>query len=185
MKRKHLFLLFFLTLLIGLLIRQAPWKWRDSPEKPLLPDEYLSVEHIGIQRTGLPELQLVKTDMAWVAEEQERSPMSLDSTGGSADMKNILSTLRQIKALKVLRTHWPDTLGLGQSAIQVSLKTNSGRSEHFKLGYEMTLPDGRKGTWFMLKNQQAVYLVEGHLRQVFDPVLRPKLRPLLKKSDAN
>ncbi len=133
----------------------------------------------------MPELQLVKTDVAWVTEQGEHPSMSLDSTGGSHDLDTILTTLQYIKALKVLRTEWPDTLGLGQTAIHIQLEMTDGDLEKFSLGHEITLPGGQEATWFMLQKQQAVYLAEGHLRQVFDPVLRPKLRPLSNKKDAN
>lgn len=161
MKNKHLVLLFILTVIIGLALRNAPWRDTDTFQKKLLRAD--SSDIVRLQFSGLT---LMRTESGFVAEQNNRSARVPDS-----EMKPILAALNDLTSIRIVPTQQPDTCWLNnKQGIVVVIIYGSHKTEGIILGKEI-LEQGRPATYLSFPNNKGVYLVNNALRGVFSKTL--------------
>jgi len=176
MKNKHLVLIFILTLLIGLLVRRAPWLNATFFKTDLLKLDTASVQQLRIMMPGQPPLYLLRGDAAWSAEQNERSVAVHPDISGQ-----MLSALAGLHSVRVAKTKKPDTLGFEPSTvIELHISTTNQRIESLLIGWE-SIENGQPATFIQLPNHEGIYLVDKHLRKVFLKKLRDFRNPTIAK----
>lgn len=162
MKNKHLVLLFMATLIIGWLLRRAPWRAREWFQTELIQIDTSRLSQVRIAQPGQPELLLERTDAGWAAQQEGRSVMVR-----TADMAPMLQALAGIRSIRIVQTKRPDTLGLAAiDGLQVTTLKTDGTTEDFWIGREIT-ENNAPASFLRLTKHAGNYLVEGHLRAVF------------------
>lgn len=161
MKNKHLVLLFILTVIIGLALRNAPWRETAYFQKKLLKAD--SSDIVRLQFSGLT---LIRTETGFVAEQNNRS-----TRVPSSEMTPILAALNDLTSIRIVQTQQPDTCWLNNKlGIAVVVFYGSHKTEGIILGKE-TLEQGKPATYLSLSNNKGVYLVENALRGIFSKTL--------------
>jgi hypothetical protein len=161
MKNKHLVLLFLITVIVGLALRNAPWRDKEYFQKNLL-----KADSTQIVRIEFASITVVRTDMGWVAEQNNRS-----ATVPTTEMTPILAALSSLNAIRIIQTQKPDTCGLNnRDGIPVVVYYDGHRTEYLLIGKE-TQDQGRAATYLSIGNSKGVYLVENALRGTFSKTL--------------
>jgi hypothetical protein len=83
-----------------------------------------------------------------------------------AEANAMLEALAHIQTLRIVKTKRPDTLGLND-AISVETRGSDQQRELFHIGHQTT-ENGVPATYVELKNHEGIYLVQHHLRDIFD-----------------
>ena len=163
MKNKHLLLIFFCTLLVGLLVKYLPWNKGEVFHTDLMRIEAAQVQRIAINRFGKSELLLECNDEGWVASQDDFAIRTVETA-----VAPMLAVLAGIRSRRIVPTAQPDTLSLGaHQAIQVAVLLKNGRTDLLEIGLE-TLEDHQPVTYIKLEKHGGIYLVSGHLRRMFD-----------------
>lgn len=172
MKNKHLVLIFVLTLLIGLAVRRAPWKLTSFFQAELITMDTSAIHQIEIQRAQTPSLLLLRGDEGWQAEADERS-VKVPTT----DMQTMLSALKDMRSVQIIKTDRPDTLGLGAyQSIRLTLEDADQQKDALIIGRSTPLGQGR-GCYIQLPRHLGIYLVDRDLHAAFSKSMddfRPK-----------
>ncbi len=166
MKNKHLILLFLTVLILGLIVRHFPWRYRSWFQAELIRVDTADLTQCTLQLPNRPELVLERADNGWVATQLNRS-----STVGNSQIQPMLLCLQDLHVLRMVKSNRPDTLGLSPTTrIGVVLEQGARRHEQFWLGRETILLD-TPATYLQLPRHEGIYLVPGHLRRLFDRTL--------------
>jgi hypothetical protein len=166
MKNKHLVLLFLLTLLVGLAVRQAPWKNATFFHTKLLPVDTVEVRRMDISVPGQSGLVLVRNDAGWLAEQQDRSAKVPPKVA-----QMMLAVLADLRSVRIAKTDQPDTLGFSRStAIEIIIYYAHAPTEQLSIGWE-TIENSQPSTFVRLPRHKGIYLVENQLRAVFSKTL--------------
>lgn len=166
MKNKHLVLLFLSVLVVGLLVRVLPVRYRTFFHTELIRVDTATLTQCVIQAPGQPELTLERTERGWTADQDRRTAAVPHS-----DMTALLDTLAGIYSLRSVKTSLADTLGFTREKIvRIRLFRDTRLVEQFELGAEIR-DAGQTGTYLRLPLHDGVYLVRGHLRRLFDRTL--------------
>lgn len=171
MKNKHLVLLFLVVLTLGLL-RYLPIRYRPVFHNDLIRVDTAAMTRCIVLAPGQPELSIERSETGWAADQNGRvAPLA------ATDMAPLLGALAGIRAWQRVKTGLPDSLGFTPDK-QVKVQVFDGKrlTEYFTLGHEIA-KNNRPGTYLQLPMHEGVYLVEGHLRQLFARSLddfRPK-----------
>ncbi|MCC7465920.1 MAG: DUF4340 domain-containing protein, partial [Saprospiraceae bacterium] len=161
MKNKHLVLLFLITVIVGLALRNAPWRDTEYFQKNLL-----KADSSQIVRIAFSGITLVRTDMGWVAEQNSRS-----AKVPASEMTPFLAALSRLNSIRIVPTEKPDTCGLNPNdGISVVVYYAGHKTEYLLLGKE-TEDQGRPVTYLSIGNNKGVYLVENALRRTFSKTL--------------
>jgi hypothetical protein len=161
MKNKHLVLLFLITVIVGLALRNAPWRETENFQRNLLKAD--SAQIVRMQFSGLT---LMRTDKGWMAENHYRS-----ANVPASEINPILSALSQLTSIRIVPTQKPDTCGLNpKDGIPVVVYYAGHKTEYLLLGKE-TQEQGRPATYLSISHNKGVYLVENALRGVFSKTL--------------
>ncbi len=162
MKNKHLVVLFFATLAVGLLIRQAPWRRLQIFQADLIGVDTAVVTQISIFRPDRPELLLERTEAGWAATQELRSVKV-----PAEQISEMLTTLAYAGSVRIVKTDAPDTLGLpAVGSLQIRIYCEKEELENFEIGREI-MENGRPATYIRLKGHEGIYLVEGRLNSIF------------------
>ena len=163
MKNKHLVLLFLLALFTGLVSRFSPWFKSDRIELFLVKAPGNEIRRISIVNRQLPELLLEADEKNWYASQDDVVVGFPDSLSAP-----LLDAITAMKAIRILDDSSADTTGLVPGkCIEVTAETVNRRKEHFRIGNE-TLTGGKPATCVQILPHGGIYLVEGHLRKLFD-----------------
>lgn len=163
MKNKHLVLLFVATIAVGWLLRQAPWRTTTWFQTELIQVDTARISQLRLLLPGQSELLLERTETGWAALQEGRSVVVTP-----ADMIPMLAALVAIRAVRVVKTRQPDTLGLSASSgLQVTVFQDDQRREEFWIGREI-LENNVPVTFVRLAGHAGNYLVERHLRSIFN-----------------
>lgn len=166
MKNKHLVLLFFAVLALGLLARRLPWPLTAMLQTDLIALDTASVTQINILQNGKPELLLERTDAGWAATQDLRS-----ASVEQAQITPLLAMLNTVRSLRIVKTTRPDTLGFSEkNRLQVLAYRDSKLLEQFEIGNEI-LEDGQAATFIRLSRHEGIYLAKNHLRNLFSKTL--------------
>lgn len=166
MKNKHLVLLFLLTLLIGLSIRQAPWRNATFFQTTLLKLDTATIQQIKITLPAQSPVVFQRGDHGWSAEQEERS---VNIPAEKA--QEMLQALASMHSIRIVKTRRPDTLGFSPaSSIQVAVSDNT-HAEQFEIGLE-SLENAEPSSFVHLPKHEGIYLVNNHLRQVFSKTIK-------------
>lgn len=173
MKNKHLVLLFLLVLIIGLLSRHLPVRYRSFFQSELIRVDTAEMTKCVLLAPGQPELVLERTENGWAADQDGRvAPVAQE------DMAPLLATLAGIHSFRRVKTGRPDTLGFTtDKLLRVRVFHQNRLVEYFELGDE-TLEENQPLTYLQLPLHNGVYLAPGHLRRIFARSLddfRPKM----------
>ncbi len=162
MKNKHLVLLFLLTLFVGLAVRRAPWRNATFFQTNLLRLDTASVQQIQITLPNMPMLFLLRSDVGWSAEQEDRS-VTVEPEAAN----KILGALSEMRSIRIAKTDLPDTLGFMPTArIQLTVIHSNNQSESIAIGWE-TIENSQPATFVQLPRHEGIYLVDNHLRNVF------------------
>lgn len=162
MKNKHLVFLFFVTVAVGLLIRQAPWRKVSFFQTDLIGVDTAAATQISIFAPGRSELLIERTENGWAATQELHSVIVPPD-----QIAAMLTALAHVRSLRIVKTERPDTLGLSDSAIvRIAVFRDRKNLEHFGIGNEIT-ENGQPATFIRLDAHGGFYLVEGRLRGVF------------------
>lgn len=162
MKNKHLVFLFFVTVAVGLLIRQAPWRKVSLLQTNLIEVDTAAATQISIFAPGRSELLIERTENGWAATQELHSVIVPPE-----QITAMLAALAHVRSLRIVKTGRPDTLGLSDSAIvRIAVFRDRESLEHFGIGREVA-ENGRPVTCIRLDAHGGIYFVEGHLRGVF------------------
>ena len=162
MKNKHLVLLFLFTLLVGLAVRRAPWRHATFFQTKLLKLDTASIQQIQITLPNKPTLFLLRSDIGWSAEQEERSVVVEPYT-----VNKILGALADMRSIRIAKTDLPDTLGFIPTAkIQLTVVHSNAQSESITIGWE-TIENSQAATYVQLPRHEGIYLVDNHLRNIF------------------
>lgn len=163
MKNKHLVLLFLTVVILGLVVRHFPWRYRNWFQAELIRVDTADLAQCTVQLPNRPELVLERADNGWVATQLSRS-----SAVTSSQMHAMLLCLQDLHVLRMVKSTRPDTLGLStMDRIGVVLEQEPRNREQFWLGRETILRD-TPATYLQLPRHEGIYLVPGHLRRIFD-----------------
>lgn len=163
MKNKHLVLLFVATVAIGWLLRRAPWRAAQVFQTELIGVDTARLTQLRLLLPGQPELLLERTETGWTALQEGRSVVV-----APADMLPLLHALVAIRSVGVVKTRQPDTLGLSAAeGLQVTVYQAGQHKEDFWIGRE-TSAENAPATFIRLAGHEGNYLVEHHLRRIFD-----------------
>lgn len=163
MKNKHLVLIFVLTVILGLLLRQAPWRKSQDPRHSLIDIDTGACTRIAVMAPG-EELHSFERndDGAWWLTEGE---LGLELS--PAQMQPLLSTLAALEVQRLFPTKRPDTLQLATGQYLELIITQHGRpDEHLRIGMERT-QGGAVVTAVILGKQVGICWVKGALRSLF------------------
>jgi len=161
MKNKHLVLLFFATLLIGLAIRQAPWKRNVWVKTHLLSMDTASVQQVQIWSPNQTVLTLTREDQHWVAEQDDRSALV-----SAAISQQLLAQLADLQSVRIMGLEGADTLGFDpQTAIKISIR-GAEQEQSMILGWETT-ENGQAATYVKMPIHGGIYLTNKQLRPYF------------------
>lgn len=163
MKNKHLLLLFLLALVIGIALRQAPWRNALHPVHPLLQIDTLACTRIAVQGVGREDRVFERGDGdRWVLTEGDISVVLQPP-----QQALLFQTLAGLNVQQLLPTKRPDTLQLGlEQCLSVAFFNRNGPMESFRIGTER-LKGGKVVTAMMLGKHEGVYWVEGALWSLF------------------
>lgn len=163
MKNKHLVLIFVLTVVLGLVLRQAPWRKSQEPRHSLVDIDTGSCTRIAVMTPG-EELRSFERsdDGAWLLTEGE---LGLELS--AVQMQPLLSTLAALDVQRLFPTKRPDTLQLAAGQYFELIITQLGRpDEHLRIGAER-VQGGTVVTAVILGKQVGVCWVKGALRSLF------------------
>lgn len=162
MKNKHLVLLFLAVLAAGLVARRLPFWRSDHIDRRLIRADTSAINRIAVAAPGLPELLLDRTETGWLATQN-----GLTASVSDTLMQTLLSAVADMRALRIVKTERPDTLGLALGAgIGVKIFEKNRLSEDFRLGRE-TRDNGAPATFLSLPDHAGIYLINKHLRAKF------------------
>lgn len=170
MKNKHLVFLFFATLVVGILVRQAPWKSARIFQTGLIRIDTAEVTQITLllppstidAKMADAELAIERNEGGWAATQGIRS-----SVAPLKQVSAMLEALSLVQSVRIVKTSLPDTLGLGiTERLRVLVFHDSEQIEMFEIGRQVT-EDGRPATYIRLVDHSGIYLVHGALRSIF------------------
>lgn len=162
MKNKHLLLIFFCTLLLGLVARYAPWFKSDIFQTDLVRVDTAAVQRISITQPGRTELLLERSDDGWVASQDDFAIRTADSL-----LMPLLEAIGRIRSLRIVHTEQRDTLQLLPSqAIHVEISGDHSHRETFEIGREIW-EHKQPATFVEIDKHEGIYLTDKHLRSVF------------------
>lgn len=163
MKNKHLLLLFLLALVIGIALRQAPWRNSLQPMHSLLQIDTTACIRIEVRGVGREDRVFERGDGdRWVLTEGDISIVLQ-----LPQQEALLQTLAGLNVRQLLPTKQPDTLQLGpKECLSVALFDQNGLMESFRIGAER-LKGEKTFTAMMLGKHEGVYWVEGALWSLF------------------
>ena len=166
MKNKHLVLLFIATLVVGWLLRRAPWQARQWFQTELIQVDTAGLSQVRLLVPGQPELLLERTESGWAALQEGRSAIVSPLL-----MVPVLQALAGVRTIRVVKTREPDILGLSAAeGIQVTAYHDDQSTEDFWIGRE-TVENQLPATFIRLAGHDGFYLVEQHLRAIFNRTL--------------
>jgi hypothetical protein len=166
MKNKHLVLLFFAALAIGLLLRGMPWNAGSVFETTLVKIDTGALSQVVISLPGAPELGLERTEQGWTALQNTRSTAVLPGVVAS-----MIAGLTGIKTFRIIKSELPDTLGLrSEDAIQVDIWQGNKTVEQIRIGRTILL-HGQPSSFMQMRNHDEIYLVAGDMRRIFKRTL--------------
>ncbi len=162
MKNKHLVFLFFVTVAVGLLIRQAPWRNVSFFQTDLVEVDTTEATQISIFVPGRSELLIERTEAGWAATQDLHSVIVPPD-----QMAAMLAALTHVRSRRIVKTNRPDTLGLSDSTVvQIAVFRDKENLENFGIGNEIT-ENGQPASFIRLDAHAGIYLVDGHLRGIF------------------
>lgn len=162
MKNKHLVFLFVATIVVGLLIRKAPWRQVSFFQTDLIAVDTAAATQISIFVPGRSELLIERTEAGWAATQDMHSVVVPPE-----QINAMLAGLAHVRSIRIVKTGRPDTLGLSDSSgIQIAVFRDKINLENFGIGYEI-MENGRPATYIQLHAHEGNYLVEGHLAGIF------------------
>ncbi len=181
MKNKHLILIFLTTLLLGLAAKYLPWFKSEIIKTRLIEIRPEELQKISIQTPGHSELLLERSDDYWVASQDDLVVRTADST-----ILPILAAFINVYSIRIINSDRPDTLGFYPSnTILVEATTRKGRKETLRIGHE-TIENKHNATYASLGEHQGIYLVDKHLRNVFNKSMDDfRSKNVLKLSEQN
>lgn len=162
MKNKHLVLLFFATVAVGLLARRSPWFKKNIFQTALIAVDTAGVTQISIFQPDQPELLFERTEAGWAAAQEIRS------VGVRQEhIAPLLEALSEVRSLRIIQTNRADTLGFSENKrLQVVVFREKEILEQFEIGDEI-LENGLPATFVHLNRHEGIYLVQNHLRGIF------------------
>ena len=162
MKNKHLVLLFFFVLLLGLIFRWLPVHYQSFFHTKLIKADANLVNRIVVGNPGKPDLTLERLQGKWLAQQNGRS-----TTVPGKEISDMINQLTGISTFQVVKTLEADTLGLSpENAILVTLSQLNGTTESLAIGRE-SLENAQPITFIRLPNHSGMYKVPGHFRALF------------------
>lgn len=170
MKNKHLVFLFFATLVVGILVRQAPWKSASIFQTGLIRIDTAEVTQITLllppaaidDKMADAELTMERNESGWAATQGIRS-----SVAPGQQVSLMLEALSLVQSVRIVKTSLPDTLGLGiTERLRVQVFHETEQIEMFEIGREV-MEEGRPATYIRLVDHGGIYLVHGALRSIF------------------
>ncbi len=174
MKNKHLVLLFFLTFLVGIAIRRAPWQNSKFFQTNLLRLDTTAVQQIHVALPGQDILYLLRGDAGWSAEQGDRSVNLTPDVS-----QKMLATLTDLRSIRIAKTNMPDTLGFASStAIHISIVQDNAPDETLTIGWE-TIENSLAASYVQLPRHEGIYLVNNHLRNIFSKRLKDFRNPTI------
>lgn len=163
MKNKHLILLFLATAAVGLLARRTPWFKANVFSTNLIELDTAQVTQISVFRPGQPELLLERTETGWVVAQELRAVHAAPE-----QVAPMLELLRAVRSLRIVQTERPDTFGFSEKAqIKIRVYQDKNLLEQFDIG-NTTTENGQAATYIHLSRHEGIYLVQQHLRGIFD-----------------
>lgn len=166
MKNKHLVLLFVGVLLVGLVSRWLPVRYRTFFETSLFRWEEKHVDRMVIAVAGKPELLFERIEQGWSVEQEARVTVVPETV-----VSEMLGALTGIASFELVKTGRPDTLGFeAGKALVVRLFRGKQVLETLEIGDEDTTSAG-DCTYIRLPEHNGVYRVPGHLRARFGRML--------------
>lgn len=161
MKNKHLVLLFFATLLVGLAIRQAPWTRNVWVKNHLLAMDTASVQQLQIWTPNQTVLTLTREENGWVAEQDDRSALV-----SAPNAQTMLAQLADLQSIRIMGPKGADTMGFDpQTAIQITIRGKE-QSQTMVLGWEASEKE-QVGTYVKMPIHGGIYLTNKQLRPFF------------------
>ncbi|MFN0214252.1 MAG: DUF4340 domain-containing protein [Saprospiraceae bacterium] len=165
MKNKHLVLIFFLSLGLGLAVRHAPWRESAFFRTKLLPIDTALVTKVEIFLPGQQQLVLIRNDEGWEAEQMNRSAKVPPNIS-----RRMLAALNDLYSIRIAKTLRPDSLGFSKGTVIEVEVDGQKRIERFSIGWEI-IEQGQPATYIRLPNHEGIYLVENQLREIFSKTL--------------
>jgi len=167
MKNKHLVLVFFSVLLLGLVLRRLPLRYRTLFESSLFRWEEKDVTRMKISALGRPDLLFERIDQGWGLEQEARTTVVPERV-----VSEMLDLLTEMQSFELIKTGRPDTLGLvPDKTLFVRLFQGKHTLETLEIGDEGKSPAGAC-TYIRLPEHGGVYRVPGHLRRYFARTLQ-------------
>jgi len=172
MKNKHLVLLFVGVLLVGLVSRWLPVRYRTLFESRLFRWEEKDVSRMTVSGGGRPDLLFERLEEGWGVEQEARATVVQEAV-----VSEMLGALTGIGTFELVKTGRPDTLGfVAGEVLPVRLYRQKHLLEALEIGGEGATAVGAC-TYIRLPEHGGVYRVPGHLRHFFARSLqdfRPK-----------
>lgn len=158
MKNKHLVLLFVVALLVGLALREAPWRDTVLFTADLLKIDTTDIQQIQITAPGKAPLYLIRNENGWAAEQDNRHVRL-----PAHKAHDFLTAIKNLRSLRIIKTSRPDSLGLSDNmAIVASILCSDGKKETIRIGRENT-----GSAYVQLPNHEGIYLTNIPLRTLF------------------
>lgn len=159
MKRKYIFILFVLTLAVGIAIRRAPWSFYTEIEVPVLRLDTAQLTHIAVQHSDGPAWHYQKDITRWWIEQDGRTT-PLPATFADS----LLRLLHYLPSLRLLPSgHSQDTLLQNNKNI---LKISFWYNNKLKTEAKCLFYNSREAL-MLLPPQPAVYVVPAQTFQLF------------------
>lgn len=162
MKNKHLVLLFLGVLVLGLIARNLPVRYRSFFQTKLLRIEINALTRFAIAVPQHADLVFERVDNRWVAEQGGRTAVV-----NTEEVQSMLSLLAGTDSFLAVKTGRPDTLGLyPEHYILVSFFEGDKQVEHLEIGAEQ-MRNGIPVSFIRLPHHAGIYQVPGHLHSAF------------------
>lgn len=158
MKNKHLVLLFLIALLVGLALREAPWRDTVLFTADLLKIDTSSIQQIQVSAPDKSPIYLIRTENGWAMEQANRH---VQLPAHKAQV--LLTAIANLRSIRIIKTNRPDTLGFADNrAVVVNIHCNDGKKETIRIGRE-----NAGSAYVELPNHDGIYLTNVPLRSHF------------------
>lgn len=154
MKNKYLVLFFFATLLVGLAIRQAPWKREISVQVQVIRLDTALITQINVLNTSGIEWSFLKSDQHWAIEQNGRS-VSVPLAG----MDTLLRALAPVRSLSIAPSGSNIDSVFKQNALKCRVWCGGRVEEHF----ELALLNDNRAFLRISGQQEVVYVIAANL----------------------
>jgi hypothetical protein len=159
MKNKHLVLIVFCTVLLGVVFRYFPVSGEGISHKDLLRLEPSSVEHIFLKKNAEQSFRFIRVGTQWI---YENGGNLVPVPAGILD--SLLAGVCPLISEGLISKPKEDSLGLNARAWTLQLETGDGRLEELLIGPPFADEELGQCTYVKLPAHQGVYQIKGNLR---------------------